>query len=220
MNSKELLEQARKTAEKQLSLIDDIMKAERSLELAIAGKICFCTSGYGNVYLEDTTEPEAMEVVKDLGLTAIMKYRDNRIAELEKHLGIARVGEVIVDTVYDKILQIGSHMPEPDPLEEKLKVVLDEEAKRIESPDENSMDKYPAKTKKYSGYPDNMTVELVKEMYIDKSMKITEIADHFKVPYAKANNFISKHKLHRVSQAPKMEEPKTEPDDKESHSQS
>ena len=57
-------------------------------------------------------------------------------------------------------------------------------------------------------------------MYIDKQMKIGEIADHFKVPYSKANNFISKHKLHRTTQAPKAEaQPEKQPDDKESHSQ-
>jgi hypothetical protein len=216
MNSKELKERAKETAEKQLSLIDDIDKAERSLELAVTGKICFMASGYGNVYLEDTTEPEAMEVVRDLGLTAIMNYRDKKTAELEKLLGIQpATGIDVKPHVVGPAVPMGENV-----IEEKLTEILQDEAKLIELP-EKSLDKYPAKSKKYSGYPDDMTVELVREMYIDKGMKITDISDHFKVTYSKTNNFISKHKLHRASQAPKTDtKPEKQSDEKESHSQS
>jgi hypothetical protein len=218
MNSKELLAQARETAEKQLKLAEQIEKAESILNEVKTGFICFYVAGHGSTRIDDVVDNEKLDVIKDLALVAIMNYRDDKTKELEKLLGLKlpAAGIDVKPHVVGPAVPMGENI-----IEEKLTEILQDEAKLIEAPPEdNSIGKYPAKSKKYSGYPDNMTVELVREMYIDKGMKISDISDHFKVTYSKTNNFISKHKMHRVSQAPKPDtKPDKQSDEKESHSQ-
>lgn len=93
MNSKELLEQAKKNAHKQLELADQIEKAEQVLDKVKGGEIGFYIINYGFYRINEVTDPEKLEVIKDLGLTAIMNYRDDKSKELEQLLGIQPVPE-------------------------------------------------------------------------------------------------------------------------------
>lgn len=192
MNSKELVEQAKDTINKQLGLIDDIEKAERSLELAKTGKICFCAGGYDNVYLEDTTEPEAMEVVRDLGLTAIMNYRDDKTKELEELLGVRHQepDTIITTTFVPTGAQHIEIIPAPDPVEDKLSAILEGEAKKIED----------------KPIPPIMTVSLVKELYHDKDMTLDRVAKVFEVNPSALYRFVVANNLRK----PRGKEPETE----------
>jgi hypothetical protein len=222
MNSKELVLQAKETTEKQLELIEHIERAERIIDIVKDGFICFYVTGCGSVRIDDVVDVEKLDVVKDLGLVAIMNFRDNRISELEKLLGILRVDEVVVDTVNDVVLEIGSQKPCTKKEADKIDVkptIEDEAAAILGIPEVDS--KYPAKRKgRLADYPDGMTEDAVRKMFIDQGMKLGDIAKHFNVPYTKMNNFISKHNLHRKSYDKSITPKPAEPEETERPSQS
>jgi hypothetical protein len=196
MNSKELLEQARAKAETELRLADQIQDAESTIEKIKGGKICFYVVGCGTVHIDDVVDPEKHDVIRELGLVAIMNFRDDKTAELEQLLGIRDPepilpmfrldGSVDLDKLKEVVLA-------PDPVEDKLTEILQEEAKRIEQPEKKDNRKK---------YPENMTEEAVRKMYVDQGMKSPEIADYFGVPTKKVENFITIHKLSRKKKQP------------------
>jgi len=98
-----------------------------------------------------------------------------------------------------------------DPVEEKLKEILQDEAKRIES--SKSLDKYPApKRDGRRRYPENMTEDIVRKMYIDEGKDRKAIAEYFGVKESAVNNFLY---LHGIRRAKRKEKSDKSDDDKE-----
>ena len=80
------------------------------------------------------------------------------------------------------------------------------------APEDESLSKYPApKRDGHRKYPENMTVEAVRKMYIDEGKNRKAIAEYFGVKESTVNNFLFLHDIRRTKRKSK----KPDPDDKE-----
>lgn len=152
---------------------EDIINAGREAEIAFADK------GAGTTYIT-VLSPEKMQELKEIVMLGIMNERDNKTAELETLLGIRKPATINPEFEEATKGMFQSNKSEPDPVEEKLTKVLQEEAKKIEEP------KYP-----------EMTVELVKELYHDKGMTLDQVAKEFGTNRTALYKFVTKHNLRK-----------------------
>jgi hypothetical protein len=220
MNSKELLEQAEARVKRINELSDDLSVADDVLAmLGEGGEICFFFSGIGTTHLTPVLSQEKMQKLREEVVLEIINSRDDRTAELEQLLGIQPV-----PTYQDALKSIDDlHGQFPAPATQGT---LDEigkqmEADRIDKPTEKfevgsiTAEDKPGPVNKSSTYPEGMTYKTVKKMYIEDGMTINAIAKYFKIPYAKAANFIGSNKLHRTHMPEKSSKLKTDPEETE-----
>ena len=224
MNSKELVEQAEIRVKRINELSDSVGAAEDVLAMISEGEVCFFTSGIGTTHLTPVLSPEKMQKLREAVVTEIILARNKKTAELEQLLGIRK--PATINPEFDAATKdMFDAVKKTDPVEDKLTEILQAEADRIEKPTEKfevssitaedkSLEKYPAKKRKRAEYPEGMTVENVRKMYIDQGMKINDLAIHFKVPYAKMSNFITRNHLHRVNYQ-KSDKPDKQPEETE-----
>jgi hypothetical protein len=211
MNNRELLEQA----DRRIAEIEDIKGIRKSIEdlgllndmLNNAITLIILRQGGMEERLDTWLEGDEYRELKGVVESNLNECMQKRITKLEQLLGIQKPISIAIDTSSVSV----------DQVTEKLTEILKTEADLIETlPEDKSLDKYPARKSRPDTYPADMTYESVKELYIDKGMKITEIANHFGVTYAKASGFISSHKLTRSRQEqPTQEKLQKQPDDKE-----
>jgi hypothetical protein len=219
MDSKELLLRAKETTEKQLELIKHIERAEDIIGTVKDGFICFYVVGCGSVRIDDVVDIEKLDAIKELGLVAIMNFRDDKTVELEKLLGIRK--PAIINPEFEAAVQAmeQSHK-KPDTVEAKLADIIQGEAKKIEDKPiipETSLDKYPAKKDKRVKTPSNMIEADVRRMYVEESRDRKYIADHYGISESKINNYLF---LHDIKRKPtKASKPAKQPDETERPSQ-
>lgn len=210
MDSKELL-QAKEKANKQLALIEDIEKAERTLERAKNAVVCFYSVATGNVFIEKVADPEKLEVIKDMALTAIMNYRDDRVKELKQLLGIQQV-PVIPKLASEATIPGKPAIVNPD-FDKAVNEMIASVKKSATLPEEiKSLDKYPAKRDGRKKYPENMTENVVRKMYVDEGKSKKEIADYFGVKESTVNNYLY---LRGISRRKNKKDKPAEPEEKE-----
>ncbi len=208
MNSKELLVMAKENAEKQLELVKQIENVENVLSSVKDGEICFFVRGYGSVLITDVTDTEKRDAVRELGLVAIMNFRDDKTMELEKLLGIRKPaiinpefeaavqGMVKPIVVKPKSKQAEDKQPIISP-EDKLK--LKEKLTQINKPVPKQVELVTKKPETKLG---SMSLEDVTRMYLTENMTMQQIADHYGIKKGDVNNYIYLNHLSR-KQTPK-----------------
>ena len=179
-------------------------------------------------FLGGILAPEKMQELKDSVVAAINQTRDDKVKELEKLMGIRK--PAIVNPDFEAAVQsMVDSVKKPDPIEETLKEVLQEEAARIEKPkesdsplfrdpgkdkpvkDDKSLDKYPAKKSPRKQYPDGMTVETVSRMFIDEGKTSSSIAKYFGISTKEVQNFMTINKIRREPKQTSKEVPPPRP---------
>lgn len=217
MNSKELLERANAKATQLKELADTIRRIDDILP-DIRDKALYINSfDIGLRFGGEISEKLSQNI-----LLTLITAKNDKTAELEQMLGIQQVP---VTTITKKFIPTGEQhvevIPAPvqgkckpaiinpefeavpkselDPIEEKLSEILQREEDRISGAADKSLDKYPAKKGKKSTYPDNMTEELIRKMYVEQGMTQKDIANYFGVKRTKVNTFLQKYKLFRGS---------------------
>ncbi len=190
---------------------------------ASEANICFSSGSNGAIFIR-VLSPEKMQELKESAMIAIMGIRNEKETELQKLMGNRQVipahanGGIVSGIINADNIKTGVIIPDPEvvnPMRGKPATINPEfeaavqgmvesvKHKQKGSPqDDKSLDKYPAKKSKPSPYPENMTEDAVKELYINQGKTIQQVANHFGIPYAKANSFITGHKLHRNQQKP------------------
>jgi hypothetical protein len=209
MNSKELLEQARESMRKQNELIDLIVEGEKVAENLDHFDLYLYTNGS---YINKLIKPEAIQRMKEVAIGSISEYLSERSVELEKLLGIHKPGLIINQDFEKAVQEMEQSVKKLDPLEEKLKVVLQDEAKKIEAP-EKSQDKYPAKKDKRVKTPENMNEADVRRMYVEENRDRKYIANHYGISESKVNNYLFLHDIKR--KATKASKPEKQPEETE-----
>jgi hypothetical protein len=206
MNSKELLEQATARARKlndfagELNQMEDAISVISKVELEVVGFDIRYRFG------------AVAEKLKQDILLALITVKNEKAAELEQLLGIQPVpekvvtkkncltGETAVEQVHPEVkvrteFASVAIRESADAVADTLAGILQEEAKRIEAPDNKSLGKYPPDKRppKLSDdlYPD------IKRMYMDENKQAKEIAEHYNVDVKYVNAFLAKHKLRR-----------------------
>lgn len=214
MNSKELKEQSRENIKKQMDLIESIEGAEKAIkDLNVIELGIYLNGSYVNPVLV----PDDVEKIQEFALKSAEKYLTIKEAELEKLLGICKPAAINPEFEAATKDMFESVKKKPDPVEDKLTGILQEEAKKIEAPKEDkSLDKYPATKKRgrQADYPEGMTKDTVQKMYQDEGKTINELAKHFGIPYSKMSNFITRNHLHRTSNQ-KTDKPDKQPEETE-----
>ncbi len=204
---------------RELEDIEDLMDKAREAD------ICFSSGNNGAIFIR-VLSPEKMKELKESAMIAIMRIRNEKEMELQKLMGKQQVipsfaqggivsGFVNTDSIHkgvvipdQDIVSSGNRKPaiiNPEfeaAVQGMVGSVKHKQTDVLPPPDDKSLDKYPAKKSKPSPYPENMTEEAVKELYINQGKTIQQVANHFGIPYAKANSFITGHKLHRNQQKP------------------
>lgn len=105
----------------------------------------------------------------------------------------------------NRIVGLKELLVQPEPIKTPLGTISDAVDKALKREDEcissadKSLDKYPAKKSKKSPYPDNMTPELVRKMYVDEGKTLKQVAEYFELKPSQVNGFLIKHKLFRGS---------------------
>jgi hypothetical protein len=209
MNSKELLEQAEIRVKRINELSDGVGAAEDVLAMLGEGEVCFFTSGIGTTHLTPVLSPEKLQKLREDIVVEVIHTRNDKSAELEKLLGIRK--PATINPEFEKAVQEmeqSTKKQDQDPLEEKLKVVLQDEAKKIEAP-EKSQDKYPApKQNKRVKTPENMVEADVRKMYVEENRDRKYIADYYGISESKVNNYLFLHDIKRkATKASKPAEP-------------
>ncbi|MDF2907971.1 MAG: hypothetical protein K0R34_3292 [Herbinix sp.] len=195
MNSKELLEQAEIRVKRINELSDGVGAAEDILAMLGEGEVCFFTSGIGTTHLTPVLSPEKLQKLREDIVVEVIHTRNDKSAELEKLLGIRKPATVNPEfEAATKDMFESVKKPESDPLEEKLKAVLQDEAKKIEAP-EKSQGKYPAEAD-------------VRKMYVEENRDRKYIANHYGISESKVNNYLFLHDIKRkATKASKPAEP-------------
>lgn len=241
MNSKELLEQATAKIEKMNDLMASIDVIEVTLSAATKpdAMIAFFEPSLGviggAIGIRYILADNVMEDIKNTVLKEIQKVRDEKAAELEQLLRIQPIpaiptlaqdvsikcdpyGHVTILPPDPRAATKDMFQPvkkQPDPVEEKFEV-HSITAEDKQEPVDKSLEMYPAKKRgRQADYPEGMTRDVVKKMYIDDGMTINAISKHFCVPYAKASNFITKHKLARSHNDKSDKQPDKQPEETE-----
>jgi hypothetical protein len=191
MNSKELLEQALNTAEEhnrtatrlqglafRMSQLEEAVSETEERHIDIGGV---------NIY--DMMEEADAEEIKLFTLDELRHVKKLNEEELNKLLGIKPVPEkrkpAIINQEFEKAVQemeqsytikknciTGETVIEPDPVEA-----------------DKPIGKYK-KGKQSKIYPENMTVEAVKQMYLTEGKSRKEIGDCFGIETGAVNNFL------------------------------
>lgn len=209
----ELVKQANERA-KQLSILAGRIDRMDTVISAIENDKLLVICGFE---VQSLFGNEVANVIRQSIRSSLTAVKNQNEAELEQLLGVQQktlspeMKVAITDAASKESDETGKshcHMCEPDPVEEKLKRILQDEAKRVES--DKSLDKYPApKRDRRKKYPENMTEDVVRRMYIDEGKSKKEIAEHFGVKESTVNNYlylrgISRHK--RKSKKPDSDE--------------
>lgn len=190
----ELVKQANERA-KQLSILAGRIDRMDTVISAIENDKLLVICGFE---VQSLFGNEVANVIRQSIRSSLTAVKNQNEAELEQLLGVQQktlspeMKVAITDAASKESDETGKshcHMCEPDPVEEKLKGILQDEAKRIES--DKSLDKYPAPKKDgRKKYPENMTIEAVQKMYIDEGKTKKEIAEYFGVKESAVNNFM------------------------------
>lgn len=175
MNSKTLLEYANARIEKMCSLTGRIEVIEKFIRMSEENaEIALYHSEEGIIRLSMILPKTVTTNLKESAINEIINALNKNTAELRELLGT-----------------------EPDQAEIVKKNCITGET-IIES--DKSLDKYPAKKQqRKSPYPENMTEEKVREMYIDQGMQLKQVAEYFNVKPTQINSFLQKHGLFRRS---------------------
>lgn len=199
MNSKELLEQATVKIEKMNDLMASIDVIETTLSAATKPEtmIAFFEPSLGAIGIRYILTDNVMEDIKNTALKEIQKVRHEKSVELGQLLGIQDedkpkiINPEFVEAVENKV---------KPPFKADHITSIDGIPKYIDKESDKSLDKYPAKKKaKKSPYPDNMTPDLVRKMYVDEGKTLKQVAEHFGIKPTQVNGFLQRHSLFRGS---------------------
>ncbi|MDF2608891.1 MAG: hypothetical protein K0R92_365 [Lachnospiraceae bacterium] len=178
-----LLEQWNEHIVRGNQLSRELEDIESILEKSKDADICFTSGSNGSIFIR-VLSPEKMQELKENAVIAIMRTRDEKIAELEKLMGLRKPStinpefEAAVQGMVESNKKPVPVMPKVDPIEEKLSNILDKQEQKISGKLELNI-------------PD------VKRMYHDENKSMKEIAEHFGVTKSIVNNFIAQHNLSR-----------------------
>jgi len=212
MDIKELLKQA----DERVTRINNLTRHITHIDTVISDieKDDLVITGYDiALYVgEETTEQLKQHIIATMETT-----KKNKLAELEQMLGIQKEEITVV-----KNCITGEEITVKDPvgatdkeIKQAINNIFGTEIISIPSdswnaPEDKSLSKYPApKRDKRKKYPENMTEDVVRRMYIDEGKSKKEIAEHFGVKESTVNNYlylrgISRHK--RKSKKPDSDE--------------
>lgn len=167
MTTQNLLEQANEFIVKINGLMRNIEEYETTLTELSREEIEVCVTDKKQVsYLNNILDQETLKKIKDYIISTIETEHCGKKTELSLMLGKEPVEE------------------ERDEVEEKLKVILEEESKVIKS------------TPKIKSKPE-MTIPDVKRMYHDENKTLKEIAEFYGVKKSAVNNFVYRNGLAR-----------------------
>lgn len=192
MNCKELLqlaEQRIKEVNSIKTLVDSITSLEQIIEEVNKDQNDIYIDGlsdYANI--SEAIGKELNTRLKIVVSNTLDVFRMDKATELKKIMGVWK--PAVTNKDFEQAVQ---------EMEQSSKKLSDPVKESVEQSD-NSLDKYPAKKKaKKSPYPDNMTVELVRKMYVYQGMTLKQVAENFGLKPSQVNAFISKNGLHRTS---------------------
>ena len=172
MTTQNLLEQANNHIVKINGLMRNIEEYETALTELSREEIEVCVTDKKQVsYLNNILDQETLKKIKEYIISTIETEHCGKKTELSLMLGKEPVK---VEPVEE----------ERDEVEEKLKVILEEESKAIKAK--------PIKESKLE-----MTIDDVKHMYHDKKMTMKDIAKHYNVTKSTVSNFIYRNGLNR-----------------------
>lgn len=167
--------------------------------------------GAGTTFVDRVLSPEKMSELKRALWEALTEAKLTKEVELEKLMGkkpayinptFEAAVQVMEQSAKAKNLSSIMDKPESDPVEEKLQEILQTEAKKIEQPEENSLNRYPASKVSKKKYPDGMTIESVTRMYIKEGLPSSSIANIFGISTKEVQNFITINKIRRNQKKP------------------
>lgn len=197
MNSKELLEQAdQRIAEADLIKLAkrDINDSERLIKISQDDTYDLQYHGEHSIPLRQSMNVDNYNGIKSILIATFKGYLNVQTVKLEQLLGIT---PKIVNPEFEAAIRgMEQSIKKPEPLEDKLKAVLQDEAKLIESPDK-SIDKYPAKQDKRVKTPSNMVEADIRRMYVDEGRDRKYIAGHYGISESKVNNYLFLHDIKR-----------------------
>jgi hypothetical protein len=217
MNSKELLEHA----EQRIAEVEKIKSIKKSVEELenllkdLTDEMAWYSISFMSLQdtvlddypLDQRLSAEQYRRLYNSVRSTLNQFLSENVIKLEKLLGIRK--PATANLVFEKAVQeMEQSVNIVDVVEEKLKVVLQDEAKKIESPDK-SQDKYPApKQNKRVKTPENMVEADVRKMYVEENRDRKYIADHYGISESKVNNYLFLHDIKRkATKASKPAEP-------------
>lgn len=153
-------------------------------------EIAFVEKGIGATYISVLSAAK-MNEFKQMVLKAIIDAKQEKTAELEKLMGVRKPATInqVFEAAVKEMEESSKVHKEPDPVEEKLTDILQEEAKKIE-------DK-PVKEETKAEILEHYADELIK-LCKDESNKVGDIADKYGVKKSDIYNFMAKHKISRA----------------------
>lgn len=199
MNSKELLEHA----EQRIAEVESIRLLKKDIEdleklLQLGDDTDYELGYYGlskETYIESVLSVEQYKGFKDIVKFTFEEFLHEKYSSMEKLLGIRH--PAIINPEFEEAIKDMEH-----------KVVIVHPAPELDvNPEEVNLKNQPEvstpsrpelkKGRPSRVYPEGMTVETVRRMYIDENKTIAAISKFFGITYADLSNFISKHKLQR-----------------------
>ena len=179
-----------------ISRIDNVIPGIEKDDLVITGYDIALYIG------EETTEQLKQHIIATMETA-----KKNKLAELEQLLGVQ---QSVPQVPKIPKLAPGTEMilaPSTDGVVKHDRVV----------PEDKSLSKYPAPKKDgRRKYPENMTVEVVRKMYVDEGKTKKQIAEYFGLKESSVNNFIYLHGISRHKRKSKKPDKEPAPDEKDS----
>lgn len=187
-------------------------------------EIVFRHNGNMTTFISEVLPQETMEAVKRLVVAHLTSAKSSKEFELDRLMGRkpATINPEFEAAVQDMV-ESAKKQKESDPVEDKLTVILQEQAKRIENKQDNeemppkeafdtlredykqakeiehlsdkSMDKYPAK--KDIKTPPNMNEADIRRLYVDEGKDRKWIANYYGITESKVNNYLYLHDIKR-----------------------
>jgi hypothetical protein len=151
-------------------------------KVAIAG-------GGGTTYIDRVLPPDKMAEIKGMVISSLANAKAEKERELKKLMGLWK--PAIIKPEFEAAVQgmDQSGKKQPDPVEEKLTEILQEEAKRIE---ELPVPLKPSEILEQKS-------EEIEKMYKVQMSTVGAIAEKYRVKKTDVNTFLAKHKLFRTT---------------------
>jgi hypothetical protein len=169
---------------RELEVIEDLIEKSKGED------ICFTSRPNGATYIT-ILSPEKMQELRENALVAVIQARNEKVIELEKLMGVRKPATInpVFEAAVKEMEESSRVHKDPDPVEEKLTEILQEEAKRIE----DKPIKEETKAEILEHYADEIT-----KLCKDESNKVGDIADKYGVKKSDIYNFMAKHKISRA----------------------
>jgi hypothetical protein len=183
METKNLLEQWNKRMVQGNRLSGEIEEFENILSLAEQSKVCIHNNG-GTTFLGVVLDEKVMNGLKTIVLNTLVDEKKKKVAELEQLINPGPIKTSTINPEFEKTVQEmeQSGIKTKENVVETVKSVIE-------------ADKSVPKVE--------LTVELVKDLYIDKDMIIADVAKVVGVPKSSLYRFIVQNNLTKPSKKEK-----------------